>query len=118
MKRKPLLGILCILCTIIVGCNQQIPYQPSYEELHCDETILANLLDFWGEELDACYNSADLTECPWEKYNWLNGVACEMDWQHLAGYIIAMPQYGTDEDVYIMDIIIDGRHDEIIPLNK
>ena len=103
----------------ISSTQDYLPQESIYvsHEFDRDEIILFNLLDYWGEELDDYYNSANIEECPWERGNWLDDVASEMDWQYVAGYIIAMPSFGGDDDYEILDIIIDGRFDEIIPYN-
>lgn len=126
MKTKVLWVVIVILTILLVGENQRVNRLTAKcsaleAELYCpagvvedlarysrDEIIMATLLEVWGEELDATYNQADLTECPWEEGNWVLDIASEMDWEDLIPYITALPSFGSDEDCEMLTEITDG----------
>jgi len=120
MKQIMLFGVMCLmLCLTIMGAlwisatNDYPEWKPSSDEL-----ILSDLLDYFGDRLDTYYNPADLTECPWEKGNYVDDVLSEMDWEYVAGYIIALPDFGTDDDYEMLDFLTNHRLNEIIPLTN
>lgn len=111
--KKIVWGAAIILAVLLVGKAQQAnrikAEQEHLAKYSNDERILATLIEVWGEELDATYNDADLTTCPWEKGNWTLDVASEMDWERLIPYILSLPDFGTDEDYEMLSIITDGE---------
>lgn len=97
--------VLLASCVLAFGCANHTQ-EPEWTR---DEIIQATLLEFWGEDLDRTYNQADLEECPWEEGNWVLDIASEMDWEDLIPLIINMPDFGSDEDYEMLDIITDGE---------
>lgn len=87
--------------------NQTDPV--GYSGFDKDEIILYTLLEVFGEQLDNTYNPADLELYPYEKGNWVDDVASEMDWQTLIQFITNMPDFGTDYDYEMLDEITDGK---------
>lgn len=94
----------------ISSTEDYLPQEEIVEpQMNADELILYYILDYWGERLDATYNQADIENCPWEKGNWVDDVASEMDWQDVVNmYLITMPDWGTDDDVEMLEFIISN----------
>ena len=100
MKTKIII-VLCITIAALIGSNillvnkihRQQRTISSYID-HQEDRIIGNLINCFGDRLVETYGNGDS--------NWIDDVACEMDWDRLVNLILDLPHF-NNADLMVLD---------------